>query len=169
MVSRNNPFFQVITCPTRSDAFVWQEKKRGVINAAYFFPSLFRTITLSLIYFSALTPCHFSMANTNPATSHRKAPPVDRAPKSSAASRTKATAPRNINLDEDEENIIPERTRADRPRSTKQAQIGKPSHIATSGLLSLVSDEEALEKEMATLSKRLTAYKKTKRQQEKSK
>jgi hypothetical protein len=118
---------------------------------------------------SALTPCHFSMANTNPATSHRKAPPVDRAPKSSAASRTKATAPQNINLDEDEENIIPERTRPDRPRSTKQAQTGKPSHIATSSLLSLVSDEEALEKEMATLSKRLTAYKKTKRQQEKSK
>jgi hypothetical protein len=71
-------------------------------------------------------------------------------------------------LDKDEENIIPEWTRTGRSRSTKQAQIGKPSHIAMSGLLSLASDEEALDKEMASLSKRLNAYKKTKRQQEKS-
>ena len=82
--------------------------------------------------------------------------------------RLEGTAPHNINLDEDEENIIPERTRTDRSHSTKQAQIGKPSHIATSSLLSLASDEEALDKEMAALSKRLNAYKKTKRQQEKS-
>jgi hypothetical protein len=108
------------------------------------------------------------MANTNPATSHQKAPAVACAPKPSAASRTKATAPRNINLDEDEENIIPERTRTDHSRSTKQAQMGKPSHIATSSLLSLVSDEEALDKEMAALLMRLNTYKKTKRQQEKS-
>lgn len=108
------------------------------------------------------------MANTNSATSHPKAPAADRASKPSATSRTKATAPRNINLDEDEENIVPERTRTDRSRSTKQAQIGKLSHIATSDLLSLASDEEALDKEMAALSKKLNAYKKTKRQQEKS-
>lgn len=118
---------------------------------------------------SALPLCHFGMANANSVTSHPKAPAADRASKSSAASHTKATAPRNINLDEDEENIIPERTRTDRSRSTKQAQNGKLSHIATSGpLLSLASDEEALDKEMAALSKRLNAYKKTKRQQEKS-
>ena len=108
------------------------------------------------------------MANTNSETSHLKAPAADCAPKPSATSRTKATAPRNINLDEDEENIVPERTRTDRSRSTKQAQIGKLSHIATSDLLSLASDEEALDKEMAVLSKKLNAYKKTKRQQEKS-
>jgi len=114
---------------------------------------------------SALTPFHFGMANTNSATSHPKAPAADRALK---PSRAKATAPRNINLDEDEENIVPERTRTDRSRSTKQAQIGKLSHIATSDLLSLASDEEALDKEMAALSKKLNAYKKTKRQQEKS-
>jgi hypothetical protein len=117
---------------------------------------------------SALTLFHFGMANTNSATSHPKAPAADRASKPSATSRTKATAPRNINLDEDEENIVPERTRTDRSRSTKQAQIGKLSHIATSDLLSLASDEEALDKEMAALSKKLNAYKKTKRQQEKS-
>ena len=104
------------------------------------------------------------MANTKSATPHPKAP----APKPSAASRTKATAPRDINLDEDEENIIPERTRTDHSRSTKQAQIGKLSHIAMNGLLSLASDEEALDKQMAALSKRLNAYKKTKRQQERS-
>ncbi|KIM71219.1 hypothetical protein PILCRDRAFT_93972 [Piloderma croceum F 1598] len=91
------------------------------------------------------------MANTNSATSHPKAPAADCAPKPSATSRTKATAPRNINLDEDEENIVPERTRTDRSRSTKQAQI----------------DEEALDKEMAAMLKKLNAYKKTKRQQEK--
>jgi hypothetical protein len=101
------------------------------------------------------------MARTNSETSHRASKP-------SAVSRTKATAPRNIDLDENEENIIPERTRTDRPRSTKQAQMGKLSHIAMSSLLSLVLDQEALDKEMATLSKRLKAYQKTKRQQEKS-
>ena len=105
------------------------------------------------------------MANTNSETSHPKAPAADRAPK---PSRTKATAPRNINLDENEENIIPKRTRTDRSRSTKQAQIGKLSHIATGDLLSLASDEEALDKDMAALSKKLNAYKKTKWQQEKS-
>lgn len=107
------------------------------------------------------------MANTNSATPHPKAPAAGRASKPPAVLRTKAKAPRNINLDEDEENIIPERTR-DRPRSTKQAQMGKLSHIAASGLLSLVSDQEALDKEMAAWSKRLKAYNKTKRQQEKS-
>ena len=57
------------------------------------------------VFLSLLTLFHFGMANTNSATSHPKAPAADRAPK---PSRTKATAPRNINLDENEENIIPE-------------------------------------------------------------
>jgi hypothetical protein len=76
------------------------------------------------------------MANSNPAISHplATAPAAGRRSKPSNASRNKATAPRDINLDEDEENIIPERTRTDRPRSTKQAQMGKWSHISISGL-----------------------------------
>jgi hypothetical protein len=141
--------------------------KHGVIIAVYFFASLFCTITLINMLLAPIL-CHFSMANTNLTTSHLKTPAIDCVPKPSAASCTKATAPCNINLDEDEENIIPERTRTDHSRSTKQAQIGKPSHIATSSLLSLASDEEALDKEMASLLKRLNAYKKTKCQQEKS-
>jgi len=109
------------------------------------------------------------MANTNSATSHPKAPAADHAPKPPATSCTKAMMPHNINLDEDEENVIPEWTRTDRSHSTKQAQICKPSHITTSGpLLSLALDEEALDKEMAALLKRLNTYKKTKWQQEKS-
>ena len=81
---------------------------------------------------------------------------------------TKATAPCNIDLDENEEKIIPKQTRTDCSRSTKQTQMGKLSHIVMSSLLSLVLDQEALDKEMATLSKRLKAYQKTKWQQEKS-
>ena len=65
------------------------------------------------------------MANSNPA-GHPSKP--------SKVSRTKATAPRDINLDKVEENIIPEWTRTDRPRSTKQAQMGKWSHMSISGL-----------------------------------
>lgn len=38
--------------------------------------------------------------------------------------RKKNIAPRDINLDENQENILAERTRAERPLSTKQAQLG---------------------------------------------
>ena len=101
------------------------------------------------------------MAKTNSATLHHASKP-------SAMSHTKVIASCNIDLDENEENIIPEQTRTDCPCSTKQAQMGKLSHIATSSLPSLVLDQEALDKEMATLSKRLKVYQKTKWQQEKS-
>jgi len=114
---------------------------------------------------SALPLCHFGMANANSVTSHPKAPAADRALK---PSRAKATAPRNINLDEDEENIVPERTHTDHSRPTKQAQMGKSSHITMSDLLSLILKQEALDKEMTALLKKLKVYEKTKQQQEKS-
>ena len=49
--SKSSP---VVTCPTRlhaSDAFCLVRNKHGVIITAYFFPSLFHTITLSLTCF----------------------------------------------------------------------------------------------------------------------
>jgi hypothetical protein len=50
----------------------------------------------------ALSLCHFSMANTNSATSHLKALVAGHASKPSTVSHTKATTSCNINLDEDE-------------------------------------------------------------------
>jgi hypothetical protein len=101
--------------------------------------------------------------------SRSKAPPAGHASKPLAASRTtNNTAPRNINLDDDEENILPERTRNERPRSSKQAQLGYLSPICTTSLLIVVSDAEAMEKQMASMAKQLKAYEKVKRQQEKS-
>jgi hypothetical protein len=101
--------------------------------------------------------------------SRPKAPPAGHASKPPTAPRTKNnTAPRNINLDDDEENILPERTRNERPRSSKQAQLGYLSPICTSSLLIVVSDAEAMEKQMVSMAKQLKAYKRVKRQQEKS-
>jgi hypothetical protein len=101
--------------------------------------------------------------------SHSKAPPAGHASKPPAASRTKNnTAPRNINLDDDEENILPQWTRNERPRSSKQAQLGYLSPICTNSLLIVVSDAEAMEKQMASMVKQLKAYKKVQWQREKS-
>jgi hypothetical protein len=177
MVKRSGQLQAVVTTPFPKSSHVQQHLTHlfGKKQTQCYHCRIF--LSLSVVYhhplinlLSALTLCHFGMANTNSATSHQKAPVAYHAPKPSAVSHTKAMVPCNINFDKDEENTIPEWTWTctDRSRSTKQAQIGKLSHIAMSCLLNLVSDEEALDKEMASLSKRLNASKKMKHQQEKS-
>jgi hypothetical protein len=95
--------------------------------------------------------------------SRSKAPPTGHASKPLAASCTKNNmAPHNINLDDDKEHILPEQTHNKQTCSSKQAQLGFLSPICTSSLLIVVSDVEAMEKQMASMVKQLKAYKKVK-------
>lgn len=93
--------------------------------------------------------------------------PTDRS-KASQKPR-KNTAPRDINLDEDEENIIPERTRAIKPKSTKQTDMGNLSLLFGTGYqLMCISDLDAMQKEMAAMQKKYKQLQKAQQQQEKS-
>lgn len=63
------------------------------------------------------------MPSYTPAASRPKGSTTSK-PNGSTNMRKKNIAPWDINLDENQENILAERTRAERPLSTKQAQLG---------------------------------------------
>lgn len=79
------------------------------------------------------------------------------------------TAPHDINLDEDEENILPEWTHTNKPKSMMQTDIGNLSLLFTPFYqLMSIPDLDVMQKEMAAMQKKYKQLQKSKQQQEKS-